>query len=393
MSGGSHSLHGRRDLRYLRQRRLPAGLTAAAAALVVAAGCSSGTGSSPAGPPARPAASAAIASCRRQYGSDCYTPQQLQIAYDIQPLLARGIDGQGQTVAVMEFASTPPPASQPAGQVTDIRQDLALFDAEFGLPAARLQAATSLAGSAYPWLANGEEVEDAEIVHAVTPDAAIRVVLIPPWSDPASWMAAVDGVLRLARSRASVVSLSAILGEECFTPAEAAAMNSALHADAGEHVTVVAGSGDFGAASSQCADFGLPTSVRQAGLSGVRPARARGRRHHHPGRRSGHRRLPRRDRVAHPARLRLRVARQMPGQPCRYSTQAREPGRPLTDRVRQAATGDPRMVHGLLESRCAGSSPQRGTHSRGKRADQRISAGRSPGTVAGQATRRGRQER
>jgi len=87
MSGGSHSLHGRRDLRYLRQRRLPAGLTAAAAALVVAAGCSSGTGSSPAGPPARPAASAAIASCRRQYGSDCYTPQQLQIAYDIQPPL------------------------------------------------------------------------------------------------------------------------------------------------------------------------------------------------------------------------------------------------------------------------------------------------------------------
>ena len=68
--------------------------------------------------------------------------------------------------------------------VTDIRQDLALFDAVFGLPAARLQVDTSMAGSASPWLASGEEVEDAEIVHAVAPDAAIRVVLIPSRSSP-----------------------------------------------------------------------------------------------------------------------------------------------------------------------------------------------------------------
>jgi subtilase family serine protease len=67
-----------------------------------------------------------------------------------------------------------------------------------------LQVDTSLAGSDWPWLANGEEVEDAEIVHAVAPDAAIRVILIPPWSSPGSWIAAVDGVLRLALSQGSV---------------------------------------------------------------------------------------------------------------------------------------------------------------------------------------------
>ena len=44
-----------------------------------------------------------------------------------------------------------------------------MFDAVFGLPAARLQVDTSLAGSASPWLASGEEVEDTEIVHAVAP--------------------------------------------------------------------------------------------------------------------------------------------------------------------------------------------------------------------------------
>ncbi len=36
-------------------------------------------------------------------------------------------------------------------------------------------------------------------------------------------------------------------------------------------MTVVAGSGDFGAASTQCADFGIPTSVREVGLPASDP--------------------------------------------------------------------------------------------------------------------------
>jgi subtilase family serine protease len=223
-------------------------------------------------PPTRrsvaPAASAAVAGCRRQYGSTCYTPQQLRVAYGIQPLLDRGIDGRGQTVVIMEFANMP---QEPSPQITDIRQDLALFDTTFGLPAAQLQVDTSLASSASPWLAGGEEVEDAEIVHAVAPEAAIRVILIPAWTGPGSWMTALDSVLRLAQSQASVISLSAILGEECFTPAEAGELNSALQADEDHHVTVVAASGDFGAASTQCADFGMPTSVREVGLPASDP--------------------------------------------------------------------------------------------------------------------------
>jgi subtilase family serine protease len=209
-----------------------------------------------------------VTACQHQYASVCFTPQQLRVAYGIQPLLDRGTNGRGQTVVLMEFAST---AQQPAPQVTDIRRDLALFDGVFGLPAARLEVDSSLAGAASPWLAGGEEVEDAEIVHAVAPEAATRVILIPAWSGPGRWIAAVDGVLRLAVSQGSVVSLSAILGEECFTPAEVDGLNSALQEDQDHHVTVVASSGDFGAASTQCADFGLPTSVREVGLPASDP--------------------------------------------------------------------------------------------------------------------------
>ena len=114
----------------------------------------------------------------------CYTPRQLRVAYDIQPLLDRGITGRGQTVVLLEF---PPSAAGSSSAVTgvqvpassDIRQDLARFDGVFGLPAARLQIVNSRAHAASPWLASIEEVEDTEIVHAVAPDASIREVLIP----------------------------------------------------------------------------------------------------------------------------------------------------------------------------------------------------------------------
>jgi subtilase family serine protease len=106
----------------------------------------------------------------------CYTPRQLRVAYGIQPLLDRGIDGRGVTVALPEEAETGP-AQTPA--VTDIRQDVADFDRRFGLAPARIQVATTLAEpSASPWLASEEEVEDTELVHAVAPDASIREILV-----------------------------------------------------------------------------------------------------------------------------------------------------------------------------------------------------------------------
>ena len=259
----------RRYRRVLRLRALAAAM-AAAGTLVLAGGCSPGAGSSRPGQSAGPApgVASAEASCQHRTAAACYTPQQFRVAYDIAPLLDRGIDGHGQTVVLMEFAKNPqqpePPQSVP---ITDIRQDLALFDAVFGLPAARLQVDTSLAGSAWPWLASGEEVEDTEIVHAVAPDAAIRLILIPRQSSPGSWGAAADAVLRLALSQGDVVSVGVGGAEHCYTPAEVADLNSALQAAQDHHVTVVTSTGDLGAASTACSggapltkEVGLPAS-------------------------------------------------------------------------------------------------------------------------------------
>ena len=195
----------------------------------------------------------------------CYTPRAFRTAYGISPLLERGIDGRGQTVMIPEIAQPPGP------DATDIRQDMARFDSLFGLPPARLRVVNSLAGAGSPWLAGGEEVEDAEMVHAVAPGAAISIVLVKrsAVNSPADFAAALTAFLRLGATHGSVLSLSASIGEHYLTPAEVARMDAALQADRDHHLTVVAASGDKGAASDL--HFGSTTPVKEVSLPASDP--------------------------------------------------------------------------------------------------------------------------
>jgi subtilase family serine protease len=182
----------------------------------------------------------------------CYSPHEIEAAYGITPLLRRGIDGRGQTVVLPELAEPgfPLPTS-------DIRRDLVRFDKLFDLPAAHLRVDTSLAPLASPWLANGEEVFDAEIVHAVAPAATLSLVMVGAHSldNPASAVHAAVSAIRLGSSLGNVISISAAGqtgGEHCDDPGEVAALHAALEDAARHHVTVVAGSGDVGAVGEPC---------------------------------------------------------------------------------------------------------------------------------------------
>ena len=139
----------------------------------------------------------------------------------------------------------------------------------FGLPAARVEVVTSLAGSASPWQATGEEVSDTEIVHAVAPAATLRVVLFPSsWSQSAA-NATADMLagLRLAVSHTDVASVSWSLGEHYFTKAQVVEMHSILLGAEAHHVTVIASSGDSG--WSRDDRFGLP--VKEVSLPASDP--------------------------------------------------------------------------------------------------------------------------
>jgi len=119
------------------------GLSTAAVVVLALIGCQ--TARSPAS--AHPAV---VFDCLTVTPRPCYPPRLFRVAYGIEPLLDRGIDGRGQTVVLTEAAV------QPGAAVTsDVRKDLTLFDRLFGLPATRLTVDTRLASSASPYLSLG----------------------------------------------------------------------------------------------------------------------------------------------------------------------------------------------------------------------------------------------
>jgi subtilase family serine protease len=237
-------------------RNTPLGRPAASAAAVcmvavtaLAAACSPSSPSV-----SRPQAGPASGTAECDSVTTCYTPQQLEAAYHVQRLLQRGIDGRGETVVLPELAETQlnPP------QVTDLRQDFAAFDRLFHLPAPRLKVVSTFAGPANPWLAFGEEVLDAEVVHSIAPGAALTIVLVKGTSLDSAGQAVAASVaaLRLGVSQGGIISLSPagqIGGEHCVDQAQLTQLNAALQADADHHVTVVAATGDTGAAGEPCA--------------------------------------------------------------------------------------------------------------------------------------------
>jgi subtilase family serine protease len=234
---------------------------------VSVAGCTGGSSSPAKTTPAGSALSAAVSGCLRP-PAYCYAPRLFQAAYGIQPLLDSGIDGRGETVTVLTAPSSISAAGLPPGQlpdVTDIRHDLAAFDRMFQLPAARIQVVTTLAGSASPWQATGEEALDLEMVHTVAPAATLRVVRLP--SGALGSVADMLAGLRLATSGTDVASIGWSLGERFFTKAQLAQLHSALRGAAAQHVTVVANSGDTGAFSQSFAG----TPVKGVGLPAANP--------------------------------------------------------------------------------------------------------------------------
>src|SRR6266702_3959675 len=236
-----------------RRLRLLAAAMPLAALLATACGPAQTGAASSGGPARQPPAPPPRSTADCNSVTTCYTPQQLQVAYGIRPLLDRGINGRGETVVLPELAESRlnPPL------VTDMRQDMAAFDNMFHLPAARMRVVTRLAGARSPWMAFGEDVLDVMMVHALAPDATLVILLLPSTSldNTKNAVSAAVASLRLGSTEGGVMSLSAagqIGGEHCVSRVQANSVNAALQTAASRHVTVVAASGDIGAVRYPC---------------------------------------------------------------------------------------------------------------------------------------------
>ncbi len=110
--------------------------------------------------------------CLASYGTLCYGPSQIEAAYNELPLFRQGLNGRGETIVVVDSFGAP-----------EIRQDLAVFDREYGL--APPPAFTILKYGPVPTYAPTiptatswaeETTLDVEWSHAIAPGAKILLV-------------------------------------------------------------------------------------------------------------------------------------------------------------------------------------------------------------------------
>jgi subtilase family serine protease len=163
--------------------RIGTGLLAAAAACVLAGSAATAHSSAAlaSGAPSALAAAAVSppptsAECRKALGIACYWPRQLQRAYGLRPLYARGYSGRGRTIVIVD----------PFGSPT-IGADLTAFDRSFGLPAPPAFRVLQPEGPVPPFDPSdggmldkaGETTLDVEWAHAMAPGADILLVETP----------------------------------------------------------------------------------------------------------------------------------------------------------------------------------------------------------------------
>jgi subtilase family serine protease len=118
------------------------------------------------------------ADCEAAFQIACYSPNQFQRAYDMQPLYKAGLNGNGKTIVLVDSFGSP-----------TIQADLQTFDQQFGLPDPPHFDIITPAGTPPPF-APGDTADnmvgwaeetslDVEYSHAMAPGANILLVETP----------------------------------------------------------------------------------------------------------------------------------------------------------------------------------------------------------------------
>ncbi len=186
--------------------------------------------------------------CQANIGISCYSPIQYRQAYDLNPLYQHGVTGKGRTIAIIDSFGSP-----------TIANDLAVYDANYGIPAPPSLQVIQPVGAVPPFdPSNGTMVSwatettlDVEIAHAMAPDANILLVETPVAETEGvtgfpEMMAAENYVIN--HNLADVISQSFGATENTF-PNKQSLLNLryAFENAAAHGVTVLASSGDTGA--------------------------------------------------------------------------------------------------------------------------------------------------
>jgi subtilase family serine protease len=189
------------------------------------------------------------ARCRARFRIACYQPAQIQAAYALPTLYRRGLTGARQTIVVVDSFGSP-----------TLRHDLAVFDRRFHLapppaltvihPDGPVPAYDPKNPGMVGWA--GETELDVEYAHAIAPDASIVVAATPTAENEGT-----SGFPQIVKAEeyvighhlGGVISQSFSATESSFPTSRALRALRGAYIDAARrHVTVLAASGDSGAA-------------------------------------------------------------------------------------------------------------------------------------------------
>jgi subtilase family serine protease len=194
------------------------------------------------------AAPPTTAHCEAAFHVACYQPAQIQQAYNLPSLYSTGITGSGETIIIVDSFGSP-----------TIGHDLDVFDRTFGLPAPPSFTVIQPAGPVPAYVSSparvgwaGETTLDVEYAHTVAPGANILLV-----ETPTSENEGTTGFPQIVQAEqyvidhhlGDVISQSFSATEETFPSAASLLALRSAYIDADKHhVTVLAASGDSGAA-------------------------------------------------------------------------------------------------------------------------------------------------
>ena len=199
------------------------------------------------------------AQCEATFQISCFTPDQIEAAYNLPALYKRGITGRGRTIVIVDAYGSP--------TITD---DLMQFDAYtgYGTPPFRVIQYGKVPpfdpsdSDMLDWAS--ETSLDVESAHAGAPLA--KIVLVEAASQDAAELAgAVD--FAATHRLGDVISLSWGYSEQSLGPATIRRLDRAFRDAASRHITVVASSGDAGPFVGWPATNPLVTAVGGTELS------------------------------------------------------------------------------------------------------------------------------
>jgi subtilase family serine protease len=190
------------------------------------------------------------ADCESAFQVACYEPGQIQTAYNLEPLYQRGVTGRGRTIVIVDSFGSP-----------TIRNDLAVFDKTFSLPAPPSFKIIQPAGKVPPYDPTnsdmvgwaGETTLDVQYAHTIAPGANILLV-----ETPVSETEGVTGFPEIIEAEnyvinhhlGDVISQSFSATEQTFpNKATLDSLRGAYENAAAHHVSVLSATGDSGAAN------------------------------------------------------------------------------------------------------------------------------------------------